>query len=150
MCQGLTRATSHPELRPGPDLKPWMFHASSRLFWHICFLKPLLLLLSVSFLRSTSCWRRVEDAKGTRSVAAMGSEQSDSEVELAKQTSLWISLDNSFFLASSSHIFSYLLMYPFISTELSLEHLGHEAPKLQGFLPTPYLVCRVQAKEATT
>ena len=73
------------------------------------------------------CWRRVEDAKGTRSVAAMGPQQSDLKLN-SWEASLWISFGRLFFyhhLIISSHFL--LSRSTELSREFSLEHLRHPA-----------------------
>jgi len=96
------------------------------------------------------CWRRVEDAKGTRSMAAMGPQQSDLKVELMGSKSLdffW----TPFFLPSSYHIFSFS---PSRSTELSrefsLEHLRHRAAPRFFADALPGLPCAGQRGHAVT
>ena len=121
-----------------------LFHDSSRLFQMFAFSSPCLaeiyqhlctlwsMHVAGFVLRSKYCWRRVEDAKGTRSMAAMGPQRSDSKVELIGRK-IRKSLDffgPFFYTPSASQIFSFpLLQIPQNFPLKSLKHLRHPAPR---------------------
>lgn len=79
-------------------------------------------------------------------MAAMGPQQSDLKVELMGSKSLdffWTPFFYHHLIISSHFLLPVLPNFP-VNFLLNISDIA----QLRGFLPTPYLVCRVQAKEA--